>query len=307
MGNKFLEKKFRVTINPFGILYNPASIATALNRIVEGTPYSASELIASEGLYHSLDHHGRFSGSNPELVLSEINRELSLAQTRLKQADFLFITPGTAQVFLWKASGRVAGNCHKLPAGQFETAMLSVGEATSLLSNALERVVTMNPQIKLIFTLSPVRYIKGGAHQSQTAKATLLLALNELCNHFSARSFYFPAYEIMLDELRDYRFYAEDMIHPSEIAVSYLFHKVAETMIEEESLKLSHEIDKLCKACGHRLLNPSPGAVSDFATGQLHQIAALKERCLRYGISLAREESYFGGLLSQHGNQTPSS
>lgn len=301
IGNRFAERRFKTLINPFGILYNPASLATALERMVDNRPYRESELIFSDSLYHSLDHHGSFSGSDKQDVLTRINQRLSFAHYTLARASYLFITPGTARVYRHKASGRIAGNCHKLPAGHFETECLTVEESLSLLSDAIDRVLALNSDLKLIFTLSPVRYNKSGAHESQIEKATLLLALNRLCTRYRDQSYYFPAYEIMLDELRDYRFYAEDMVHPSETAISYLFEKVAAKMIDEESLALSRQILSVVTASHHRLLHPSANAVAAFSEKQLANIAALTPQCNRFGISLAKEESYFRNLLPLRG------
>ncbi len=305
IGNRFAERKFKTLINPFGILYNPASLATALRRMVENRPYRESDLFFSDSLYHSLDHHGSFSGSDKQEVLTRINQKLSVAHDTLARASYLFITPGTARVYRHRESGRIAGNCHKLPSGHFDTECLSTEESYSLLSDALDGVLALNSRIKLIFTLSPVRYIKNGAHQSQIEKATLLLALNRLSDRYREQSFYFPAYEIMLDELRDYRFYAEDMVHPSETAISYLFEKVEEVMTDEESSALSRQILSVVAASRHRLLHPTANAVASFAQKQLDNIASLTPHCTRFGVSLAEEERYFRTLLPLPGQSAP--
>lgn len=253
IGEQMEKLCYPVDINPFGILYNPAAIAGCLNRLTEGTPFSEKDIFTHNGLCHSYLHHGSFSGETPDETLQKINQRLAHSSTFVREAGFLFLTLGTAWVYELRASGNIVANCHKVPADQFRRFRLSLHETVDILRTALENVWSVNPGLKVIFTVSPIRHMKDGAAENQLSKSTLILAADALIRGYgSERCAYFPAYEIVMDELRDYRFYAEDMIHLSPVAISHIREKFEETVINRESRETARKISKVINALEHR-------------------------------------------------------
>lgn len=221
VGNLLLENKFRCDVNPFGILYNPLSIAEALAQLIEGKVYTESDLFQANGLWHSWMHHGDFSASTSGECLERINARLWKASEALASADWLMVTFGTSYVYLHREANFVVGNCHKMPEKTFARSMPNVSAFVEKWQGVLEKLRRVNPKLKVLFTVSPIRHAKDGMHGNQLSKATLLLAVDEICRT-CPDCHYFPSYEIVMDELRDYRFYAEDMCHPTKQAVDYI-------------------------------------------------------------------------------------
>lgn len=226
IGAKLAENKFNVDINPFGTLYNPASIAAALRMLLHPERFTANDLFRHEGVYHSFTHHSRFSSTSETECLEKINDRLFASAQEIRKTGYMVITLGTAYVYRLKSSGQVVANCHKLPEKMFDRSMLSVAEIVSEWKELLLSLWEQCPDLKILFTVSPIRHWKDGAHGNQLSKATLLLAADTLQTAYPERIAYFPAYEIMMDELRDYRFYATDMLHPSELAVDYIWQRL---------------------------------------------------------------------------------
>jgi hypothetical protein len=253
IGNRLKESKFKVTVNPFGILYNPLSIENALRILLEKRLFSAEDLFLHNGLWHSFSHHGAFSGIDREETLQNINNQIRISVEKLLKTDFLLITFGTA--FVYEKDGTVVSNCHKLPEKTFSRRRLSVQEIVDCYTKLITDIQQINPKIHFIFTVSPIRHWKDGAHENQLSKSTLLLAINELQTKYSNID-YFPAYEIVLDELRDYRFYEEDMLHPNNQAITYIWGKFSETYFSTETRQIEKEIAEIIKAENHRPLNP---------------------------------------------------
>ena len=240
IGKKLIDCGFNVVMNPMGILYNPISIFSTLSRIIEEREFTENELFQHNGLWTSFMHHGSFSHSDKSEALRLMNEKLHEGHKQLKNATHLIITFGSAEVY--EHNGLVVSNCHKLPSREFTHRLLSIDEIiTSSIS-----LSSLNPQLSTIFTISPVRYLGNGAHHGQINKATLLLATEQLCQTTGAK--YFPSYEIMMDELRDYRYYAADMIHPSEIAVEYIFERFTATYLTEEAIRIAEEVLKIKKS-----------------------------------------------------------
>lgn len=223
MGRQLAENKFRVDVNPFGILYNPFSVSTALVEILKGKVYQEEDLFAYKECWHSPMHHGSFSAATAGEVIRNINHRLQQAYKTVHQLDWLMLTFGTAYVYEQKETGRVVSNCHKLPESNFNRRLLSVDEIVNEYTSLIAGMTARNPNLKILFTVSPIRHIRDGMHANQLSKSTLLLTIDRLQQLFPKQVFYFPAYEIVLDELRDYRFYADDMLHPSPLAVNYLW------------------------------------------------------------------------------------
>ncbi|WP_294629169.1 GSCFA domain-containing protein [uncultured Bacteroides sp.] len=246
------EAKFRLNQNPFGILYNPLSILSALQEIEAGKEYAEKDLFAYRGLWHSPMHHGSFSASTPEETLRNINLRLSQARRTMQELDWLMLTFGTAYVYEQKETGKVVANCHKLPESSFTRRLLLVEEIVDGYASMITRLVAHHPNLKILFTVSPIRHIRDGMHANQLSKSTLLLAIDRLQQLFPQHVFYFPSYEIVLDELRDYRFYADDMLHPSPLAVRYLWERFSETFFSADTKLVMAEIEEIRRDLGHK-------------------------------------------------------
>lgn len=241
------ESGFDVTVNPFGVVYNPVSVAQSLERLAGREPFAGSDVICTEGRYTSFYHHSRFNRDTPEEFLRDANDALKQAADAFEAATVCVVTLGTNRVFRHKERDMIVSNCHKVLASEFERENLSVDECTDVLA----RVVALYPGKKWIFTVSPIRYMAFGAHASQLGKATLLLAVDALQQRFG-NVCYFPAYEIMMDELRDYRFYEENLTHPSHQAVEYIFDGFRQFAIDSACEQRIAAARKAARAARHR-------------------------------------------------------
>ena len=240
MGKKFTESGFKTMANPFGTLYNPASIAALLLRCISRNQYeqSSKEVFqATDGVWHSWMHHSRFSASQYETIVKSLNDTTATAADFLEHADLLIITLGTAIIYRLKENGMLVANCHKQPDALFLRERLSAYDIADQWQMLLGLLRSTNPKLRIIFTVSPIRHKRDGLHINQISKGILLQAVDELFNTADTEDFvsYFPSYEIMLDELRDYRFYADDMIHPSPTAVEYIWQKFQQTYMSPQT------------------------------------------------------------------------
>ena len=251
---------FNVMVNPFGVLYNPVSITNALHRLQNGKPFSHNEVIRTgEEFYCTFSHNTEFWNPSEEALLNQVNQALEAASTHFKQAKWVVVSLGTAWVYRYRETLEVVANCHKLPARLFDRFCLSVPATVTVLSD----VVKKHPDKQFIFTVSPLRHLKDGLHGNQLSKSALLLAVDQVCEQFG-NAHYFPAYEILLDELRDYRFYKEDMVHPTEQAVQYIWERFAEYAIdpkEQPAMKAAAELKQMLH---HRPLFPESEACKKF-------------------------------------------
>lgn len=235
IGGKMVDLGFDVCVNPFGTIYNPVSVCNSIARLTSGIPFTEDECVpmgAGSDLICSFSHHTSFARRTDDEFLNVANACLEEASRRWKAATKVIITLGTAWIYEYTRSGEVVSNCLKINAKEFTRRRLTVRETTTLLMNMVAR----HPEKEFIFTVSPIRHLKDGAHGNQLSKSTLLLALDEVIAKFPERCEYFPAYEIVLDELRDYRFYAADMIHPSDQAVDYLWSRFVRFAMPESEL-----------------------------------------------------------------------
>ncbi len=251
VGSRLLEQLFDVEVNPFGALYNPVSLGLALQRIIDGTPYYIDDLICCNGRWCSLDFHSRMSGATPEEALAAINSTIERLRGLLPRLRLLVLTLGSARGFLYKRSGRIVGNCHKLPAADFEVCDLDIDRCTEALAAPLRNLREIAPELRVILTVSPVRHKSYGMHADRLSKATLLLAADRLCRTIP-NALYFPAYEIMQDELRDYRFYAADMVHPSAEAADWITRRFIEAYTLPRTADLGMKLRKIAAALRHR-------------------------------------------------------
>lgn len=292
VGNRMVDLKFDTDINPFGILYNPVSVCNGLRILLQKKEFTVEDLIVTDGLWHSFYHHGRFSFASINETLDSINKRIKSSSEYLEKADFLFITFGTAWVYRYKKSGQIVSNCHKIPANEFERVRLSVNEIVSDYTDLLTGIRKKNNSLKVIFTVSPIRHWKDGAVENQRSKAVLLLAIDEIIKKSGADfCAYFPAYEIVMDELRDYRFYADDMIHISDFAVKHIWEKFQESLIDTESQIIMPRVEKIVKAVNHKPLHKNTGEYLKFLK-QMDGETTLIESMYSY-LNLACEKEYF--------------
>lgn len=258
IGEKLTYFKFDADVNPCGIVYNPSSAARVLEILLEGKPFTEDELMQHDGKWLSLMHHGCFSSSQRDTCLCQINERLTRAAERLKNTDLLVITFGTAWVFRYKPDGRIVSNCHKIPASEFERFRLESEEIVTEYTALIHRLREVNPSLRVIFTVSPIRHWKDGAHGNQLSKSVLLLAIDSLV-HRLEKVHYFPAYELVMDELRDYRFYAEDLLHVSPVTVEYIWERFRDTYMGKDAFQLMTRIDKVNKTLLHRPTDAGSG------------------------------------------------
>lgn len=277
IGKLLSENKFTCDINPFGILYNPASIAQAIQILQNKKLYTEADLKENKSEWYSLMHHSSFSSPDKEECLSAINQRIIKGSENLAQADWLIFTWGTARVYEWKATGEIVGNCHKLPEKLFTRRLMEVNEIVSAYTQLLTKLQLQNPQLHVLFTVSPIRHAKDGMHGNQLNKATLLLAIEKLC-HALPFCFYFPSYEIMMDELRDYRFYADDMLHPSTLAINYIWQCFKDSFFDLGTIQFMKQWDEVKKALAHRPFNPHSEGYQSFLSQILLKIERLKEK-----------------------------
>lgn len=278
MGAKLQEACFQVDVNPYGVLYNPLSISMALKEMLSKKEYEEVDLVRYNDWWHSPMHHGDFSAIAADEVLQKINDRIVRANDELKSLDWLLMTWGSSWVYEEVKTRRIVGNCHKMPERNFTRRRLSVEEIVTDYISLLTGMFARNPQLKVLFTVSPIRHVRDGLHANQLSKATLLLAIEVLQQHFPDRVFYFPAYELLLDELRDYRFFADDLVHPSRVAVEMVWERLMQTTMEKETLEVIKQCNEVKKAVAHRPLHPESEEYYRFLEQILLKISLLQEK-----------------------------
>lgn len=269
MGERMQRAKLPCMINPFGTLYNPISILNALERLRSGKSFTSDGLFQHQGLWHSRMHHGAFSNADQEQTLTHINEEFGKAVEFFPKVTCIVVTLGSAYVY--KDAYGVVANCHKLPASDFVCERLTVDEI-------VEAWIPWVGRAQFLFSVSPIRHLRDGLHMNQLSKSTLLLAIDKLQQLSPATVHYFPSYEIVNDELRDYRFYAEDMTHPSIVAENYIWEKFTQSCFTADTQKVMAEVERITKALEHRPLHPDSCEYHDFLNKLLLNIKQLKEK-----------------------------
>ncbi len=260
MGKQLDRYLFPVCVNPFGVTYNPLSVKKSLEALMHKETYGEEDLNLHNNLWFSFDHYTGFSSPDRDEALDQINRSFDSAKEVLKKAGVLILTWGTSWVYRYKKTGQVVCNCHKIPAKEFTRTQLSTREIIAAYEELLPQLFEFNSDLKIIHTISPVRHWKDGAHGNQLSKAALLLAGDALQKKFHEQFFYFPSYEIVMDELRDYRFYAEDMIHTSDQTTAYIWEKLQEVLISGSSAEIITDLEPFLKMREHRPINSSKEA-----------------------------------------------
>ncbi|MFT3679220.1 MAG: GSCFA domain-containing protein [Ferruginibacter sp.] len=289
IGSKLKQLKFSVLENPNGILFNPVSIVNAVNSYIANKQYTENDLFYQNECWNSWQHHSRFSNPDKTACLEIINQSQTTAHHFLKTADWILITVGSAFVYELER-GEVVANCHKVPTDKFNKKLLSDAEVTEKLTQMLKNVFDFNPAAKIIFTISPVRHLRDGFVENNRSKATLIQAIHQLVDN-DERVFYFPAYELVIDDLRDYRFYAEDMVHPNYAATNYVWEKFVAACINEPSQQLMKELNIINAARSHKPFNPSSEAHKKFLKNNLEKVEKLLDQ-YPY-LKLQDEKDYF--------------
>lgn len=280
IGDRFKEGRWSVQLNPFGIIYHPFPMVRGLFRLLEGRPFTPDDLFYHQDQWHSFAHHGQFSGSDQTKVLKMMNKALNQSSAQLKRAKFILLTFGTANGFVNIKSEQVVANCHKLPGQHFTKQLFSPEVIYKNFAAVLQKITDQLPDLKIILTVSPVRHLRDGLVTNQRSKASLLLACAELENAFSAVH-YFPAYELMMDDLRDYRFYKSDLMHPTEMAVDYIWEYFRKGYFTEATHTYYDEILKINKALEHRPLRPDSAAHQQFVEQLKMKIIKLEKKYSR--------------------------
>ena len=237
MGEKFEYFKFQTIVNPFGIIFNPVSLEKLIRRSIEKRKFTENDIFFHNDLWHCFEVHSELSNSDKDVFLESLNDLISSTNKKLSDSTHIIITLGTSWVYRLRQaqsdSDGVVANCHKVPQKEFTKELLSIQQIEESIESIISLVHSVNPNCKFIFTVSPVRHIKDGFIENTLSKAHLISAIHKIINHHPLPNIYFPAYEIMMDELRDYRFYTEDMLHPNQIAIDYIWIKFFENYIEE--------------------------------------------------------------------------
>lgn len=292
ISKRLTQGKFPVTANPTGILFNPLSIADMLHRLQQQRMYVVGDLHRAEGMWVSYDHHSCFSRSTPEEALAVINAGMERGAKALEMADYVILTWGTAWIYRLAGTERTVANCHKQPAACFIRNRLSVSDIVNGYIDLLEGPLAGK---QVLLTVSPVRHLKDGFDGNSLSKALLRTAVSELVEKFP-NTFYFPSFEIMNDDLRDYRFYAEDMVHPSQQAVDYIWEKFTAYSMDKPTRELLPKLGKLYSALSHRIMNENSMAVVKFANNALALISEIQEQLP--SINFSSEREYFDSLAA---------
>lgn len=262
MESHFNYFKFNNTTNSHGIIFNPLAIERALSECADNKKYVQKDLYFYDNLWLSFNHHTKFSSENKKEILTKINNQIIKTNLALTKASHVLITLGTSWIYRFKESGELVANCHKIPQKQFQKELLNINQVIQSLENSITKIKSANPNTIIIFTVSPVRHLRDGFVENNLSKAHLISAIHHVINN--KQVFYFPSYEIMMDDLRDYRFYKGDMLHPNEIAMEYIWEKFKNSWIDINTFPLMHEIENIQKSLQHKPFNISSKKHQDF-------------------------------------------
>tara|TARA_B110000027_G_scaffold29125_1_gene32018 strand:- start:3223 stop:4182 length:960 start_codon:yes stop_codon:yes gene_type:complete len=278
IGNKFDYLKFQVVQNPFGILFHPKAIETIIKNAINKKIYTEKEVFFLNERWHSFEAHSQLSSSSKVKVLQQLNNASKTTYKSLKDSSHIIITLGTSWVYRIKESGLIVANCHKVPQHKFQKELLSISEIIESLELTISLIKEVNPTINFIFTASPIRHLKDGFIENQQSKSHLIAAIHQAIKT-KENSFYFPSYEIMMDELRDYRFYEEDMIHPNNSAINYIWEKFSENWLSDKALKIKEEVIKIQRGLKHKPFNSNSKEHVKFLASLQDKIQLVQKKC----------------------------
>ncbi len=292
ISEKLLQHKFDVLYNPHGILYNPYSIADSISSYINGRQYTEDDLFHLNELWNSWEHHTRYSHIDIKEVLKKINKSQERAAAYIKSATHLIVSLGSAFYYIQKELNKVVGNNHKAPSQWFDKKMTTISEIVTEFSNTLDELIAVNPDAQIIFTVSPVRHIRDGIVENNRSKARLIEAVHELCNKYE-QAYYFPSYELVIDVLRDHRYYNADMVHPNSQAIDYVWDRFTDVAMSEDTQKLMQQLKEITTAAQHRPRFPETEAHQKFRESMLQKIRALQQQ--HPYLQLDDELKFFGG------------
>ena len=264
IGAKLHGALMNATVNPMGTLYNSMSIACGVQRLIACEPVAGKDLFMQGGVWNSFDFHSRHSLPDKQATIERMNQRIEQGHKALQQCQLLTVTLGTAIVYRLKSTGQVVANCHKVPQHEFERKMATVSEMTEVLDKMLTALHAFNPAMRVILTVSPIRHIADGLDVNSLSKAMLRVAIHEAMSHHREYCDYFPAYEIMMDDLRDYRFYSSDMVHPSDVAVEYIWQAFQATYLDDRSALAVARCERIHKRLQHRPMSANRETVERF-------------------------------------------
>ncbi|MAX71697.1 MAG: GSCFA domain-containing protein [Flavobacteriaceae bacterium] len=263
IGGKFNYFKFQSNVNPFGILFHPVAIENLVTRSINEDFYSEEELIYNNEVYSCFDVHSKLNSSTQKDLLRTLNNSIKSTHQQLKDATHIIITLGTAWVYRYIASDKIVANCHKVPQKQFLKELLPIDDILASIENTIALIRSVNPKANFIFTVSPVRHLKDGFVENTQSKSHLLSAIHQVVDP-RHQQYYFPSYEIMMDELRDYRFYNSDMIHPSDLAIDYIWEKFKTVWLSEDAQQVLDNVKQIQSGLAHKPFNPDSEAHQKF-------------------------------------------
>ena len=277
IGARLKDAMVDVVVNPFGTIFNPLSIASSVHKLIDCEVVAGMDLFLANGVWNCYDFHSRFSMVNKDAALERMNDSITVAHNHLRQCKTLVLTLGTAVVYRRRDTGEVVNNCHKVPQHEFTRRLASVEECTEALNAVMARLHEFNPELRVLFTVSPIRHIADGLEMNSLSKAVLRVAVNNVVRANKEWSGYFPAYEIVIDDLRDYRFYTADMVHPSDVAIEYIWQTFQATYFDDRSTQAIARCERVSKRLKHRPISNNPDVVARFNADTEAVIANLKK------------------------------
>ncbi len=295
IGSRLTDYRLEPLRNPTGVVYNPLSIAGNLRRFLKAALYTPDDIFEYNDCWRCFDFHTSFTAQTMSELLRDINGIVSYTHHFLNSLDSLIITLGTAYGYFLAGTDKIVSNCHRLPAERFERRLISVESATDQLSEILEYLYFLRPSLNVVMTVSPVRHLRDDPHQNSISKAHLICTAAKIKERFGDRVYYFPAYEIMMDELRDYRFYDDDMAHPSALAVEYIWQQFCRACLSEQAQKFITDYEPIRNARTHRIQDSASPQTHKFAQKMLHRIDSLQNNYP--DVKLSNDRDYFDSLL----------
>ncbi len=283
IAEKFNYYKFQNTVNPFGILFHPLAIHEVIKRVIHQDFFKESDVFFHNERWHCFDAHSDLSAMHQGELVHNLNQKFVDLKLQIESASHILITYGTAWVYREKTSRKIVANCHKVPQSQFEKELLSSVKVQDTIQETIALIQSVNSKANITFTVSPVRHLKDGFVENQQSKANLIIGIHQAIHQQQTtdnRQFltYFPSYEIMMDELRDYRFYAEDMIHPNQVAINYIWERFVATSISSDVLPIMDEVESIQKALSHKPFHPDSDSHQKFLLKLSQRIAHLQNQ-----------------------------
>lgn len=297
IGSMFANAKFNCLINPLGTLYNPLSIKILFDYLTSGKEIKESDFFQNNGKYSSYLMHGDFDNEDLSQAVVRAKDSLNNASKFLKTADVVFITLGTAFVYYLNENNQPVANCHKQNPKLFTRRMLTVQQSTEALQQICHIITEYNPKIRIVLTVSPIRHIADGATDNTLSKSTLLLSVNQTAQTFGNVE-YFPSYEIMIDELRDYRFYESNLTHPSSTAREIIFERLLQTYCTQQAIGAVSQVENFMKSVNHKIVSPNSPETLTFAKNQIQKAMQLEAQNI--GLNLEKEKQYFNEIINRN-------